>query len=90
VAEKEGDSTDDGFLLMANYATGPYGFTVRYHDYKTEDFLGGTDIDTNGFTFSPSYKASDNLLIVAEFRTDDFDAGGGDTNSFALEALFTF
>jgi len=90
VAEKPGPGSDDGFLLMANYATGPFGFTVRYHDFKIEDSVGLTDIDTRGFTFSPSYKASDNLLIVAEFRTDDYKAGGADTNSFALEALFTF
>jgi hypothetical protein len=90
VAEKDGDSSDDGFLLMANYASGPYGITLRYHDFKTEDFFGATDIDSSGFTLSPSFKASDNLLIVAEFRTDDVKSGGADSNSFALEALFTF
>lgn len=90
IAEKQGPGSDDGFLLMANYATGPFGFTVRYHDFKIEDFTGATDIDTKGFTFSPSYKASDNLLVVAEVRTDDYKLGGSDANSFALELLFTF
>ena len=90
IAEKDGPSSDDGFLLMANYTTGPFGFTVRYHDFKVEDAVGATDIDSSGLTFSPSYKASDNLLIVAEFRTDDVKAGGVDSNQFALEALFTF
>ncbi len=40
-------------------------------------------------TLSPSYKASDNLLLVAEFRRDDFGAGRK-ANSIALEALFSF
>jgi hypothetical protein len=74
----------DGFLLMANYARGPWGITGRYHDFGVD---GGGDV--KGFTISPSYKAGSNLLFVAEFRTDDFSPGG-DTSQIALEALFTF
>jgi hypothetical protein len=90
VAEKDGPGSDDGFLLMGNYASGPYGITLRYHSFTTEDILGNKDIDASAFTLSPSFKASDNLLLIAEFRTDDVKSGGSDSNSFALEALFTF
>jgi hypothetical protein len=57
------------------------GLTVRYHD------MG--DYDISGITVAPSYKVSDNLLLVGEVRMEDF-GGGGDVNMFALEALFTF
>lgn len=75
----------DGYLLMANYATGPAGITVRYHDFE-DDFRG---ISASAITISPSYKVGDNLLLVAEYRMDDVD-GGGDINTLALEALFMF
>lgn len=78
-----GATKGDGYLLMANYASGPYGITVRYHDYEA---LG---TDTSGFTISPSYKVGDNLLLVAEYRKDDFGPGNK-PSSVALEALFTF
>jgi hypothetical protein len=90
IADKQGDSKDDGFLLMANYAYGPWGITFRYHDFKTEDAFGFTDIDARGYTLSPSYKINDNLLLVAEVRHDDVKSGGADTDSLALELLFTF
>ena len=79
-----------GFLLMGNYASGPFGITLRYQDYKIKDGFGATTLKSKGFTISPSYKASDNLLLVAEFRTDDVKVGGVDSTQFALEALFTF
>jgi hypothetical protein len=82
-AEYANGAEADGYLLMGNYASGPWGITVRYHDFGVD---GAGDVD--GFTLSPSYKAGDNLLLVAEFRTDDF--GGPDTSTIALEALFTF
>jgi hypothetical protein len=79
----------DGYLLMGNYASGPFGITLRYHDWDIEDGAGLTESKVKGFTLSPSYKAGDNLLLVAEFRSDDV-SGGGDAKSIALEALFTF
>jgi hypothetical protein len=81
----------DGFLLMGNYASGPWGITLRYHDWDIKS--GINNISTSkvkGFTLSPSYKVGDNLLLVAEYRTDDVKAGGSDVDSIALEALFTF
>jgi hypothetical protein len=80
----------DGFLLMTNYASGPFGITLRYHDWDIENNAGTSISKVKGFTLSPSYKAGGNLLLVAEFRKDDVSAGGGDSKSFALEALFTF
>jgi len=76
----------DGYLLMANYASGPYGFTVRYHDFQ-DDFRG---IEASAITLSPSYKVGDNLLLVAEVRKDNVDVGGTDSTLIALEALFMF
>jgi hypothetical protein len=80
----------DGFLLMGNYASGPWGVTLRYHDWDIENGAGTSIDKVKGFTLSPSYKVGNNLLLVSEFRKDDVSAGGGDSKSFALEALFTF
>ena len=74
---------------MGNYATGPFGFTVRYHDFTVEDDAGVTTFENSAITLSPSYKAGDNLLFVAEYRVDDFGPAG-DVDTIALEALFTF
>jgi hypothetical protein len=80
----------DGFLLMANYATGNWGFTFRYSDFDIENAAGFTTVEDSAITLSPSYKVGKNLLLVAEYRYDDYGSGGGDSNSIALEALFTF
>ena len=82
------DGDGSGYLLMANYASGPWGITLRYHDFEIEDDLGVTFDEGKGFTISPSYTVSDNLLLVAEYRRDK--AFGVKANSYALEALFTF
>lgn len=79
----------DGFLLMANYAKGPYGFTVRYHDFEIKDAADATADDGSAITLSPSYKVGDNLLLVGEYRMDSSDTRG-DSDLIALEALFTF
>jgi len=83
------DGDGDGFLLMANYATGPFGFTVRYHDFEIETAGGATADDGSAITLSPSYKVGSNLLLVAEYRMDESDTNG-DSDSYAIEALFTF
>lgn len=79
----------DGYLLMANYASGPWGVTLRYHNFEIEDALGVTAVKNNGFTLSPSYALGDNLLLVTEYRRDKW-SGGVKSNAIALEALFTF
>lgn len=82
----------DGYLLMANYASGAFGITFRYHDYSIDgEIIAGEEVtlvENTGYTLSPSYKVGDNLLLVAEYRMDEF--GDTDVNTFALEALFTF
>jgi hypothetical protein len=79
----------DGYLLMANFATGSFGFTARYGDYGFKDPAGVSTFDTDSFTLSPSYKVGDNLLLVGEYRMDSVD-GGADSNQLAIEALFMF
>lgn len=87
------DNVDgDGYLLMANYAAGAFGITLRYHDYSIEgDFEGAstTAIENSAITIAPSYKIGDNLLLVAEYRMDEF-GDDSDSDTLALEALFTF
>jgi hypothetical protein len=86
-----GDEAEaQGFLLMANYAMGDWGFTVRYHESEVETEGGTTVEDISAITFSPSYKVSDNLLIVAEYRMDEEDVSGNEFDSYAIEALVTF
>jgi hypothetical protein len=78
----------DGYMVMANFAKGIFGFTVRYGDYQIDDVLD--PIDTNSLTLSPSFKIGDKLLIVTEYRMDEYEAGGIDNNTAAVEALFMF
>jgi hypothetical protein len=87
-AKYSGPSKGDGYLLMANYASGPWGVTLRYTDYDIKDGFGGSIDKDKAITLSPSYKVGDNLLLVSEVRRDD--SFGFKSNSFALEALFTF
>ena len=75
---------------MGNYAVGDFGFTVRYHAYEIEGPVGPAITEMSGITFAPSYAVGDNLLLVAEYRMDEDDVSNIDTNTFALEALFTF
>jgi hypothetical protein len=78
----------DGFLAMFNWASDIVGFTVRYVDYSIDDTLA--PIETSSLTLSPSFKIGDKLLIVTEYRMDEYDAGGIDNNTAAVEALFMF
>lgn len=87
------DNVDgDGYLLMANYASGAFGITLRYHDYSIEgesEGVSGTLVENSAITIAPSYKVGDNLLLVAEYRMDEY-GDDSDSNMLALEALFTF
>lgn len=87
-ADYANDDEGDGFLVMANYAVGDFGITLRYHDYSIEDSAGNTLEENTGITISPSYALGDNLLLVAEYRIDEF--GDDDRNTFALELLYSF
>ncbi len=85
----------DGYLAMLNYASGIFGFTVRYAGYDLDDTfdpltIGVDPLETTSLTLSPSFKIGDKLLIVTEYRMDEYDAGGIDHNTAAVEALFMF
>lgn len=85
------DAEASGFLLMANYAYEDFGFTVRYHESEVETAAGTSVEELSAITIAPSYKVSDNLLIVAEYRMDENDLPGGTgTDTVAVEALLTF
>ncbi|MGQ0528500.1 MAG: porin [Panacagrimonas sp.] len=90
VADYDVAGEADGFLVMGNYATGPFGFTVRYVDFTREDDAGATLLEQSSITLSPSYKVGDNLLLIAEYRMDDNGDAGVDADTIAFEALFTF
>jgi hypothetical protein len=80
----------EGYLLMANYAWDKWGFTVRYNESEVETSAGVSVEELSAITFAPSYKIHENLLLVLEYRMDEDDISGVDTDSFALEALLTF
>lgn len=84
-------SESDGYLLMANYAFDSFGLTVRYHDWDVEVANTGAALqDMSGLTISPSFALSENLLLVLEYRMDENNLTGADTNTFAVEALVSF
>lgn len=80
----------DGQLLMANYASGNFGFTFRYGAYEVQDAMGVSSVDTDSITLAPSFTVGDNLLLVAEYRMDTDNISDLDADTFALELLFTF
>ena len=84
------DAEANGYLLMVNYAWKKFGITVRYHESEIETSGGVSVEELSGITFSPSYRVSDNLLLVAEYRSDDDDLTDSGSDTFALEALVTF
>lgn len=83
--EIQGPGSDgDGYLVMANYSFGKLAITLRH---------SGVDLD-NGyedkeFTIAPSYALASCLLLVSEYRHDDY-GDEGDADSYALEAIYTF
>ena len=80
----------DGYLVMGNYATGPLSVTLRYVDYGTKNGRGVKTLSTSSITLSPSYKVSDNLSLISEYRKDTVKVGGTDSDRITLEALFSF
>ena len=89
-SEKDGKPVirDSGihYLGMVNVSLGeiisaPVGVTMRFSGIS----LDGEDPSTE-FTFSPSYSATDNWLLLAEFKRR-FDAG---ETIIAVESLFTY
>ncbi len=86
----DADGKADGYLLMANYATGPLGVTAALPRLsRPRTTRASPPARTRSSPSSPSYKVGNNLLLVAEFRMDDFSRRRR-FKLFALEALFTF
>ena len=54
-----------------------------------QQFEGAFVDDGSAITLAPSYAVGDNLLLVTEYRMDSSDTNG-DSDAFAIEALFTF
>jgi hypothetical protein len=86
----DGGDEGDGYLLMANFASGNFGFTARYHAFEIQNAGGVSYIDNNALTLAPSFKVGDNLLIVTEYRMDKDEISNVDADTFAVEALFMF
>jgi hypothetical protein len=96
----KGDDAN-GYLLMANYAWDKFGITLRYHltdEDNSKDSAGAavTDKEMSGITLSPSFKVTDNLTIITEYRMEsvEYKLAGANTsddwNQFGIEALITF
>lgn len=81
----EGTGSDgEGYLVMANYSFGKLALTLR-HSYAELD----NGYEDTEFTIAPSYALASNLLLVTEYRHDDY-GDAGDADLFALEAIYTF
>lgn len=76
-------SDGDGYLVMANYTMGKWALTLRHSAVELDN-----DYEDTEYTISPSYKVSDNLLTLLEFRHDDY--GDTDADTVAVEAIFMF
>lgn len=84
-------SEASGYLAMGNYVVSDkVGVTLRYHAWEVEDATGATIEDVTGITLAPSYKVTDNLLLIAEYRTESEDITSTDTDTIGLEALLSF
>lgn len=77
-------SDGDGYLVMANYSFGKAALTLRTSYADLDNGYENTE-----YTISPSYKLTSNVLLVTEYRHDDYgDAGDADT--LAAELLYMF
>jgi hypothetical protein len=80
----------EGYLLMANYAPGTFGFTVRYGAYEITDGASIGIIDTDSITVAPIISVGDNLLVIPEYRMDSDNLIDTDATTIAVEFLFSF
>ena len=84
-----GEIEIDAFLLLANYSySDQASLTARYSQVEINDFAEGTKL-----TLANNYAITDNLLLVTELSTVDYDYDtdvSGDTLEGAVELLFTF
>ncbi len=80
------DGDGDGYLVMANYAfTDKFGLTLRTSGVSLD-----SGYEDTAFTISPSYAINDNLFVLLEARTDDYNEDTLDGESYAAEMIFSF
>jgi hypothetical protein len=80
----------EGYLLMANWAPGTFGITVRYGAYEIKDSDSIGIIDTDSITVAPIISVGDNLLVIPEYRIDSDNLSNVDSETIAVEFLFSF
>ena len=80
----------DAMVFMAYKAFGNAGLTVRYTDATVS--IGGTDVDYEQTTISPSYAFSDNVFGLVEFSNEELDLAGGavEQDTAAVELIYSF
>ena len=80
----------DAMVFMAYKAFGNAGLTVRYTDASVS--IGGTDVDYEKTTISPSYAFSDNVFGLVEFSNEELDLAGGavEQDTAAVELIYSF
>lgn len=95
MTEHDFDNVDeleiDSFLVMANYSySDQASITGRISEVDIDDFGDATKL-----TLAHNYAFTDNLLLITELSTVDYDTdddllADGDTLEAAVELLFTF
>ena len=83
--EQQGaDSDGDGYLVMVNFDWGKPALTLRHSAVELDN-----DYEDTEFTIAPNYQLAEPLLLVAEYRYDDY-GDAGDANTFALELTYVY
>jgi len=76
------------WLVYAGYApTGPVSWTFRVSGDNPDSSVAAKDYTQ--YTICPTYKATDNLSIRAEYSYYDY-SGGGSKSFYGVQALFKF
>ena len=78
------DSDGDGYLVMLNLDWGKPGLTLRHSAVKLDN-----DYEDTEFTIAPNYQVAEPLLLVTEYRYDDY-GDAGDANTFAVELTYVY
>jgi hypothetical protein len=78
------ESDGEGYLVMANYDWGFFGLTLRHSGVDLDN-----DYEDYEFTVAPNFQVAEPLLLVTEYRHDDYgDAGDADTVAAELTYVF--
>lgn len=83
--EQQGaDSDGDGYLVMVNFDWGKPALTLRHSAVDLDNGYEDTE-----FTIAPNYQLAEPLLLVTEYRYDDY-GDAGDANTFAVELTYVY